>query len=76
MRREIQLLRESLHVCEGKWNKIIKNTIRENVELKTQNERLRKKIIEERQRKDCADGGMEAQWRQREKHFNDLCTRC
>lgn len=42
MRLEIKKLNESLLLYEKKWSKIVKNVIRENAELKSENEKLKK----------------------------------
>lgn len=44
MKEEITNLKDSLDKCEQKWNKIVKNTLRENVTLKDQNRALKERI--------------------------------
>ena len=44
MKEEIAWLKQNLFQCEGKWNKIVKNTIRENVNLKEENRILREQL--------------------------------
>lgn len=44
MKEEITNLKDSLDKCEQKWNKIVKNTLRENVALKDQNRALKERI--------------------------------
>ena len=46
MKEEIRKLKESLSHSEGKWNRVIKSTLRENVALKEQNQQLRKRLKE------------------------------
>jgi regulator of replication initiation timing len=41
MKGEIERLKGTLANCEHKWNKIVKQTIRENVALKEENRRLK-----------------------------------
>lgn len=43
MKSEIENLKLNLAQCENKWNKIVRTTLRENVELKNEN-----KILKER----------------------------
>ncbi len=44
MRIEIQNLTNCLHGYDKKWSEIVKNIIKENAELKSQNRKLKKKI--------------------------------
>ena len=44
MQEEIGVLKKTLGQCEQKWNKIVKNTIRENVNLKQENKALKERI--------------------------------
>ena len=44
MKEEIALLKTNLSQCENKWNKIVKNTIRENVHLKEENKSLKDRL--------------------------------
>lgn len=44
MRREIKTLSNSLINYEKKWSKIVKNIIRENAAIKSENDKLKKKM--------------------------------
>jgi regulator of replication initiation timing len=44
MRNEIHGLSTCLNSYEKKWSKIVKNVIRENADLKMENNKLKKKI--------------------------------
>ena len=46
MKEEIGSLKANLIKCENKWNKIVKSTLRENVDLKDENKRLKNMIKE------------------------------
>jgi regulator of replication initiation timing len=43
MKSEIAELKSSLAQCENKWNKIVRNTLRENVDLKNENKQLKER---------------------------------
>jgi len=44
MKQEIANLKGCLGKCENKWNKIVRNTLRENADLKDENRHLKEKV--------------------------------
>jgi hypothetical protein len=43
MKSEIDSLKLNLAQCENKWNRIVRTTLRENVELKDENRQLKER---------------------------------